>query len=109
MDALEQQVLLVVSTAHIERRDADQLASYADSETFPPINAGVIADTQYGYLLWIGSEGPVDDQAQLLAEAGFSPALARVIAFAYAQALGFFYLLIDRDCEAIDALPAYHW
>ena len=109
MEILERETLLVVSASHIEQRDAERLTRYARRKTFPPINGGLVAETRYGYLLWIGSEGPCEDHARLLAKARFSPALATVIAFAHAQARGFCYLMIDQDCETIDALPAYDW
>lgn len=103
--ALERQPLFVVSTAHITTRDAQHLACCRSDKSLPEINAGLAASTRYGWLFWVGDEGPRDDDATLLRAAGFSDGLGRVLERAYQEAQGFCYLLLDADGEVVEGLP----
>jgi hypothetical protein len=101
-----------LSTAHIQEPDACLLALHAgdnDSPIFADVNAALIANTHYGFLLWIADEGPPGDASTRLQVAGFSAAFAALLTRVHQETGGSCYLMLDRDAEPLEDLQTFEW
>lgn len=102
---LEIRSFLVLSTAHLPEKTAQMLdevqwgspESERDADR-PPTCGGTYGG--YGWFMYVQDEGHDETDAEF-------PGLGQV--FAFANKLGFSYVLFDRDAETVDGLPTYDW
>jgi hypothetical protein len=95
-ESIECHPMFVVSTANIERRDA-QLLEQGCHES-PMTNVAFIANTTYGFVLWIDDEGPGENNGE---EAGYSRAFLQLLVRVHQECKRSCYLLLDSGGNSL--------
>ena len=92
---------VVLSTAHITREDASNMAADAQGP-------GLIVDEfEYGFMVWIPRADGVQDEGYNQRLEEYSEAFRQLIHLA--QQAGWRYLRLDCDAEVYEQLPTFDW
>ena len=104
-DELETYRLWTISTAHISKTDAEQLA---DDDAVGELTITADSLTSGGVLLTIPPEEDLTDTfLEQLQDSGLSPAIGLILCTAAMH--GFHYVKLDPDGPKYDFLPRHYW